>query len=118
MEVEKVEDVEDEDSAAESRLALKVASFGMAAGAYYTLGRIQSEAFRATSGCSSSCRKNQFDNRRLPMRWLLGHAVFQTDEDPLSNSCKFSIGLAKIPEDSRAFRAISAPLRYAKICQE
>ena len=42
MEVEEdeVEDVEDADSAAESRLARKVASFGMALGRYYTLGRM------------------------------------------------------------------------------
>jgi hypothetical protein len=43
MEVEEVkeaEDVEDEDSMAESRLARKVASFGMAARRYYTLRRI------------------------------------------------------------------------------
>jgi hypothetical protein len=46
---EEVEDVEDEDSAAESRLARKVASFGMRAGRYYTLGRIQSEAFSKTA---------------------------------------------------------------------
>ena len=37
---EEVEDVEDEDSAAESRLARKVASFGMGLGRYYTLRRI------------------------------------------------------------------------------
>jgi len=43
MEVEEdkeVEDVEDADSAAESRLARKVASFGMTLGRYYTLRRI------------------------------------------------------------------------------
>lgn len=43
MEVEEgkeVEDVEDADSAAESLLARKVASFGMALGRYYTLRRI------------------------------------------------------------------------------
>jgi hypothetical protein len=39
-EVKEVEDVEDEDSVAESRLARKVASFGMAVGRYYTLRRI------------------------------------------------------------------------------
>jgi hypothetical protein len=37
------EDVEDEGSAAESRLARKVANFSMAAGRYYTLGRTNSE---------------------------------------------------------------------------
>jgi len=43
MEVEEVKEVEDEvdeDSATESRLARKVASFGMAAGRYYTPRRI------------------------------------------------------------------------------
>ena len=46
MEVEKVkegeegEEAEDEDSAEESRLARKLASFDMAAGGYYTLRRI------------------------------------------------------------------------------
>ncbi len=39
-----VEDVEDEESAvAESRLARKVASFGMVRGRYYTPGRMNSE---------------------------------------------------------------------------
>jgi hypothetical protein len=38
--VEGVEDVEDEDTAAESRLARKVANFGMAAVRYYTLRRM------------------------------------------------------------------------------
>jgi len=39
--VEEVEEIEDEESsAAESRLARKVANFGMAAGRYYTPGRI------------------------------------------------------------------------------
>jgi hypothetical protein len=46
---EEGEDVEDEASAAESRLARKVASFGMRASRYYTSGRIQSEAFRKTA---------------------------------------------------------------------
>jgi hypothetical protein len=46
---EEVEDVEDEGSAAGSRLARKVASFGMRAGRYYTPGRIQSEAFSKTA---------------------------------------------------------------------
>jgi hypothetical protein len=44
---EEVEDLMDEDSAAESRLARKVASFGMAAGRYYTPGRMNSERFRS-----------------------------------------------------------------------
>jgi hypothetical protein len=40
-EIEEAEEVEDEESAtAESRLARKVASFGMAASRYYTPGRI------------------------------------------------------------------------------
>jgi hypothetical protein len=39
-EVKEVEDVEDEDSAAESPLARKVASFGMSARRHYTLRRI------------------------------------------------------------------------------
>ena len=42
-----VDDVEDKGSAAESRLARKVANFGMALGPYYTLGRINSELFDA-----------------------------------------------------------------------
>jgi hypothetical protein len=46
---EEGEDVEDEASAAESRLARKVASFGMRASRYYTSERIQSEAFRKTA---------------------------------------------------------------------
>jgi hypothetical protein len=37
---ENVEEVEDEDSAAEARLARKVASFGMFARRHYTLRRI------------------------------------------------------------------------------
>jgi hypothetical protein len=37
------EDVEGADSTAESRLARKVASFGMAAGRYYTPGRMNGE---------------------------------------------------------------------------
>ena len=49
MEVEEgedVEDVEDEESAAaESRLARKVASFGMTRGRYYTPGRMNSEGW-------------------------------------------------------------------------
>jgi hypothetical protein len=52
-EVEEAEDAEDEDSAsAESRLARKVANFGMAAGRYYTPGRMNSEEFGARV-CSS-----------------------------------------------------------------
>jgi len=44
MEVEKGEDVEDEESAtAESRLARKVASFGMTRVRHYTPWRINSE---------------------------------------------------------------------------
>jgi hypothetical protein len=44
VEGEEVEDVEDEESAAaESRLARKVASFGMVRGGYYTPGRMNSE---------------------------------------------------------------------------
>src|SRR6266851_6665247 len=57
MEVENVkgaEDVEDEDSPAESRLARKVASFGMAAGRYYTLWRMNSEGFSAPDPRSGS----------------------------------------------------------------
>jgi hypothetical protein len=46
-EVMEAEDMEDEDSAEESRLARKVASFGMAAGRYYTPGRTNSEEFGA-----------------------------------------------------------------------
>jgi hypothetical protein len=42
-ELEETEDVEDEDSPEESRLARKVASFGMAVGRYYTPGRRKSE---------------------------------------------------------------------------
>ena len=42
--VEEAEDVEESDSAsAESRLARKLASLGMAAGRYYTPGRMQGE---------------------------------------------------------------------------
>jgi hypothetical protein len=49
MKVEEAEDAEDEESAAaESRLARNVASFGMAAGRYYTLGRMNSEEFDGT----------------------------------------------------------------------
>lgn len=43
MEVEEGESVEEADSEAESRLARKVANFGMAAGRYYTPRRIYSE---------------------------------------------------------------------------
>ena len=45
-EVEAAEDAEDEVSAAESRLARKVANLGMARGRYYTLGRTNSEESR------------------------------------------------------------------------
>jgi len=50
MEVEEceVEEVVAEDAAGESRLARKVASFGMAAGRYYTPRRMNSEEFKAT----------------------------------------------------------------------
>ena len=37
------QNVEDADSAAESRLARKLANLGMALGSYYTVWRIQSE---------------------------------------------------------------------------
>jgi hypothetical protein len=49
-EAENLEDVEDEDSVAESRLARKVASLAMVYGDYYTPGRIPSESCGKRAG--------------------------------------------------------------------
>jgi hypothetical protein len=40
------------------------------------------------------------------------------DGPTLSASCKFSIALAKIPNNFAAFHAICASFRCAKICQK
>jgi hypothetical protein len=57
-----VQDVDDEDSAAESCLARKVASFGMASRHDYTPRRIQSEQESTIA-----------EDPSLPHAWLFGH---------------------------------------------
>jgi phosphohistidine phosphatase SixA len=54
---EEVEDAEEEDSSPKLRLARKVANFGMAAGRYYTPGRMNSEEFGGGLYLSSRWRR-------------------------------------------------------------
>jgi hypothetical protein len=69
MEVEKGEEVEDAEDAAESRLARKVASFGMAADRYYTSGRIDSEEHSAVA--ENSTLASIFDSQGAGVAFIL-----------------------------------------------
>ena len=92
-EAEEVEDAEGEVSATESRLARKVANFGMSAGSYYTPGRIWSEGDcaagsdlfaveRALSVPKSMGRRGRYEKATHWDGWfcsgrpLFGRAVF------------------------------------------